>query len=67
MMVMPMPTGSACHGLEGWNLPTRKMRNQLKARLSIPQSTLTVDEESPLPGGFAKGLWKGRPEMPLVR
>jgi hypothetical protein len=28
---------------------------------------LTVEEESPCPGGFAKGLWKDRPIMPLTK
>lgn len=35
--------------------------------LNAPQSTLTVDEESPWPGGLAKGLWKARPVTPLTR
>ena len=33
--------------------------------LKKPQSTLTVDEESPCPRGLANGLWNGRPIMPL--
>jgi hypothetical protein len=34
--------------------------------LKNPQSTLTVDEESPCPRGLANGLWNGRPIMPLT-
>jgi hypothetical protein len=35
--------------------------------LKKPHKTFTVDEERPSPGGFAKGVWKGRPSMPLTR
>jgi hypothetical protein len=37
------------------------------ARLKRPQKTLTVEEERPIPGGDAKGLWKGFPETPLTK
>jgi hypothetical protein len=36
-------------------------------RLKKPHNAFTVDEENPWPGGFAKGLWKGRPIIPLTR
>ena len=32
-----------------------------------PHSTLTVEEDSPSPGGLANGLWKGRPITPLTK
>jgi hypothetical protein len=35
--------------------------------LKKPQSTFTVDEESPFPGGFANGLWNGSPITPLTK
>jgi hypothetical protein len=28
---------------------------------------LTVEEDKPIPGGDAKGLWKACPEIPLPR
>jgi hypothetical protein len=36
-------------------------------RVKNPQTTLTVDAESPLPGGLAKGVWKGRPIVPATK
>lgn len=33
----------------------------------MPQHTLTVGEESPRPGGFAKGVGNGRPVTPLIQ
>jgi hypothetical protein len=35
--------------------------------LNIPHRTFTVDDDKPLPGGDANGLWNGRPEMPFTR
>jgi len=35
--------------------------------LNRPQSTLTVEEDKPSPGGDANGLWNGCPEIPLPR
>jgi hypothetical protein len=32
-----------------------------------PHRTLTVDDDSPSPGGDAKGLWNACPEIPLPR
>jgi hypothetical protein len=43
------------------------MRRYPTTALKKPHSTFTVDEEKPWPGGFAKGLWKGRPIIPLTR
>ena len=37
------------------------------ARLKKPHSTLTVDEESPCPGGLANGVWNGLPITPLTK
>ena len=34
-------------------------------KLKNPQSTFINGDDSPLPGGDAKGLWNLRPEMPL--
>ena len=36
-------------------------------RLSIPQSTFTVDNDRPSPGGDANGDWNGLPETPVTR
>jgi len=36
-------------------------------RLKKPQSTLTVDDESPCPGGLANGLWNDLPIIPLTK
>jgi hypothetical protein len=35
--------------------------------LKNPQSTFTVEDESPSPGGEANGLWKGLPEIPFTK
>jgi hypothetical protein len=35
--------------------------------LKNPQTTLTVEEESPLPGGLANGLWNARPINPETK
>jgi hypothetical protein len=37
------------------------------ARLKKPHRTLTIEEDNPIPGGVAKGLWKECPEIPLPR
>jgi hypothetical protein len=34
--------------------------------LNQPHNTFVVDDDKPLPGGFANGLWNGRPIIPLV-
>ena len=47
--------------------PTRATRRYATTRLSDPHKTLTVDDDSPSPGGLANGLWNGLPEMPLTR
>jgi hypothetical protein len=43
------------------------MSKYATAALKNPQRTLTVEEERPSPGGFAKGLWKGRPMTPETK
>ena len=35
--------------------------------LAQPQSTLTIAEERPIPGGLAKGDWNFLPAIPWVR
>lgn len=35
--------------------------------LKNPQTTLAVDDERPIPGGFENGLWNARPETPLTK
>ena len=37
------------------------------SKLKQPHNTLTVGEESPLPGGFAKGVGNEFPETPLTK
>src|SRR6185437_5587258 len=32
-----------------------------------PHRTLTIEDESPLPGGLANGVWKARPVTTLAR
>ena len=36
-------------------------------KLRNPQSTLTVEDDSPVTGGLAKGVWKDRPVTPLTK
>ncbi len=42
------------------------MSSHASRRLKKPHSTLTVGGDKPLPGGFAKGVWKARPDTPLT-
>ncbi len=37
------------------------------SKLKQPHNTLTVGDESPLPGGFANGVGNGFPEMPCTK
>jgi len=37
------------------------------SKLKQPHNTLTVGEDSPLPGGFAKGVGNEFPETPLTK
>jgi hypothetical protein len=46
--------------------PERK-RTYPTTKLKRDQSTLTVGEERPLPGGLAKGLGKASPQTPLTK
>ena len=36
-------------------------------RFANPHNTLTVEEDSPSPGGLANGLWNGCPVTPLTQ
>ena len=36
-------------------------------RLNNAQTTLSVEDESPFPGGFAKGVGNLLPEIPLTK
>lgn len=37
------------------------------SKLNSAQTTLTGGEERPLPGGLAKGVGKGLPEIPFTK
>ena len=36
-------------------------------KLNIPHSTLTVEDDKPMPDGDANGLWNGFPETPFIK
>src|ERR1700679_2417896 len=55
----PRPNARMWLGARGAKAPTCATSRYPTTALKNPQTTLTVAEESPLPGGFAKGLWKG--------
>jgi hypothetical protein len=54
------------HILSGDILPSRN-RIYPTTRLANPHRTLTVGEDKPLPGGFAKGVGKDAPETPWIK
>ena len=51
----PAPETSASGMLRMWNSPTRQTRTYPTTVFSVPHSTFTIGEESPLPGGEANG------------
>jgi len=48
------------------NFPALNKRNPI-TRLSKPHRTFTVGDDSPLPGGLAKGVGKASLEMPCTK
>ncbi len=63
----PAPRATTLEVCLRWNSPTRHMRTYPIARLNVPQSTLTVGEDSPLPGGEANGVGNLCPQTPLTK
>jgi hypothetical protein len=67
MSSAPRPNASMWLAARASNAPTCTVSRYPTAALQNPQTTLTVAEESPWPGGFAKGVWKGRPIVPATK
>src|ERR1700733_13983683 len=67
MSSAPRPNARMWLVARGWKAPTCASSRYPTSALKNPQTTLTVEEESPLPRGLAKGLWKGRPIVPATK
>ncbi len=57
----PAPKTSTSGMSRMWNPPTWHTRKYPTTAFSVPQSTLTVGEDCPLPGGEANGVGNERP------
>src|SRR6185437_4201429 len=64
---MPSPKTPASTADLGSKSPTRSTSHHAASRFAKPHRTLTIEDESPLPGGLANGVWKARPVTPLAR
>ena len=63
----PAPKTSTSGMRRTWNSPTWDTRKYPTTAFSVPQSTFTIGEDNPLPGGEAKGVGNERPETPLTK
>jgi hypothetical protein len=66
MQITPAKKARRLHLFVWDTLPVLR-RTYPTNRLPSPQRTFTAGDESPLPGGFAKGVGKLTPDMPFTK